>query len=137
MSGNQAKDIDNLFERLRTVEDKQLEDSINLKNINKNLEEFLTVFKGHDEKEMDKYSQIQEVIRQNKEATTKLESKVDRTIEIQEQAIERVEKLENAKQEFSKKVYQGSGAFIALSVLGGLIMFGLDLYIKAQTATGG
>jgi len=135
MSENPSKDIDNLFERLRTVEDKQLEDSINLKNINKNLEEFLTVFKGHDEKEMDKYSQIQEVIRQNKEATTKLESKVDRTIEIQEQAIKRVEKLETAKQEFSKKVYQGSGVIIALSVLGGLIMFGLDIYIK--TATGG
>lgn len=135
MSENPSKDIDNLFERLRTVEDKQLGDSINLKNINKNLEEFLTVFKGHDEKEMDKYSQIQEVIRQNKEATTKLESKVDRTIEIQEQAIKRVEKLEIAKQEFSKKVYQGSGVIIALSVLGGLIMFGLDIYIK--TATGG
>ena len=135
MSENPSKDIDNLFERLRTVEDKQLEDSINLKNINKNLEEFLTVFKGHDEKEMDKYSQIQEVIRQNKEATTKLETKVDRTIEIQEQAIKRVEKLETAKQEFSKKVYQGSGVIIALSVLGGLIMFGLDIYIK--TATGG
>jgi len=137
MSENPSKDIDNLFERLRTVEDKQLEDSINLKNINKNLEEFLTVFKGHDEKEMDKYSQIQEVIRQNKEATTKLESKVDRTIEIQEQAIKRVEKLETAKQEFSKKVYQGSGAIIVLSVIGGLVMYGLNLYLKVQTATGG
>lgn len=133
----QAKDIDNLFGRLRDVEDKQLEDSLNLKNINKNLEEFLKVFKRQEEKDADKYTKIQEIIQEQKDEATALSTRVDATIKIQEDALTRLESLEKAKQEFNKKVYQGSGVVIALSVIGGFVMYGLNLYLKVQTATGG
>lgn len=133
----QAKDIDKLFGRLRDVEDKQLEDSLNLKNINKNLEEFLKVFKRQEEKDADKYTKIQEIIQEQKDEATALSTRVDATIKIQEDALTRLESLEKAKQEFNKKVYQGSGVVIALSVIGGFVMYGLNLYLKVQTATGG
>lgn len=133
----QEKDIDELFDRVRKVEQIQIEDSINLKLISNNLEEFLKVFKGHDEKEMDKYSEIQKVIQEHKDEATDLKNKVDIIITSQDNSAKRLDALEKTKQEFTKKAWQLSGALTVLGLLGGGILYILNLLAKLQAYTGG
>ncbi len=125
-----SKDLDTLFNLLRTVEDKTNQNTLDTNTLNssmrtliKSVDSFLTEFKNHDVNEMEKYTSIEQTNIKIDNRLGKLEE--DRGIE----KLER-EKMQKNQDKFFKIMYIGTGIFISFSIIGGLIMFILDLLSK-------
>jgi len=125
-----SKDLDTLFKLLRTVEDKTNQNTLDTNTLNssmqtliKSVDSFLSEFKNHDVNEMEKYTAIEQT-----------NIKIDNRLGIleddrKEEKLAR-EKMQKNQDKFFKIMYIGTGIFISFSIIGGLIMFILDLLSK-------
>jgi len=122
-----SKDLDTLFKLLRTVEDKTNQNTLDTNTLNssmqtliKSVDSFLSEFKNHDVNEMEKYTAIEQT-----------NIKIDNRLGIleddrKEEKLAR-EKMQKNQDKFFKIMYIGTGIFISFSIIGGLIVFILDL----------
>jgi len=125
-----SKDLDTLFKLLRTVEEKTNQNTLDTNTLNssmqtliKSVDSFLSEFKNHDVNEMEKYTAIEQT-----------NIKIDNRLGIleddrKEEKLAR-EKMQKNQDKFFKIMYIGTGIFISFSIIGGLIMFILDLLSK-------
>ena len=141
------KDIDSIAKNLRDTEkdiyakvDKinaevnELNTSIKL--IVDKLTTFIETFKNHDTNEMHKYDEILRMFEKTQSETKRLEEKInDKYITKTEmnKFDEKVEEISKAVKQGFKIFYVGSGVLITLSVLGGLVMWILNLISKLQS----
>lgn len=140
------KDLDALGGKLRETE-KDLYEKVNLTNQNisslnsdvkvvvEKLTTFISTFKNHDDNEMKKYDTITDMFQETQKEVKKLEISISEKYATKNDMIE-IEKKLNENNEAIKKgfkfFYIGTGIFIAISSLGTLIMYILDLLSKLQ-----
>jgi len=140
------KDLDNLGNKLRETEKdiySKIDDTNkNVSSMNSDLKvvvtkltSFIDTFKNHDENEMKKYDIITGMFKETQQEVKKLEEKISNKYATKSNLIEIETKLkennEAIKQGF-KIFYIGSGIFLSLGVIGGLIMWIIDLTSKLQ-----
>jgi len=125
-----SKDLDTLFKLLRTVEEKTNQNTLDTNTLNssmqtliKSVDSFLSEFKNHDANEMEKYTAIEQT---NIKIHNRLGILED---DRKEEKLAR-EKMQKNQDKFFKIMYIGTGIFISFSIIGGLIMFILDLLSK-------
>jgi uncharacterized coiled-coil DUF342 family protein len=139
-------DIDRLGETLRKSE-KEIYEKINSTNatvgdlntsvklVIEKLNSFIDTFKNHDTNEMQKYDDIIDMFKKSQEEIKKLEDKISSKYITKDEMKNFETKLEDnskaVKQGF-KIFYIGTGILITFSVVGGLIMWILNLISELQ-----
>jgi uncharacterized coiled-coil DUF342 family protein len=139
-------DIDRLGETLRKSE-KEIYEKINntnstvgdlntsVKLVIEKLNSFIDTFKNHDTNEMQKYDDIIDMFKKSQEEIKKLEDKISSKYITKDEMKNFETKLEDnskaVKQGF-KIFYIGTGILITFSVVGGLIMWILNLISELQ-----
>ena len=139
-------DIDRLGETLRKSE-KEIYEKINntnstvgdlntsVKLVIEKLNSFIDTFKNHDTNEMQKYDDIIDMFKKSQEEIKKLEDKISSKYINKDEMKNFETKLEDnskaVKQGF-KIFYIGTGILITFSVVGGLIMWILNLISELQ-----
>jgi len=130
MGKGAKKEINTLFRLLRDLEEKTNANTLENNTLNssmqtliKSVDSFLHKFEEHDENEMAKYSAIEQT-----------NIKIDNRLAILEndrkdEKLAR-EEMQKNQDKFFKIMYIGTGVFISFSIIGGLIMFILDLLSK-------
>lgn len=151
---NLKADIDKLADTLRKSEkdiygkiDETKKDvselNTSVKLIVDKLSTFIETFKHHDTNEMQKYDDIVKMFEKSQTETKKLEEKISEKYitkdemknfqsELQE-TNKTVEKINESVKQGFKIFYIGSGMMIMLSIIGGLIMWILNLISKLQS----
>lgn len=144
---NLKSDIDKLADTLRKSEKDiyskfdttnatvgELNTSIKL--VVEKLTSFIETFKHHDTNEMQKYDDILDMFKQSQLETKKLEEKISEkyiTKTEMKKFDEKVEEISKAVKQGFKIFYIGTGIVLSFSVIGGLIMWILNLISKLQS----
>lgn len=147
MGDSLKDDVDKLAELLRKSE-KELYERINStdKNVNdlnssvkvviEKITSFMKTFESHDANEMAKYDKIESMFKESKDETSKLEKKISKEYVTKEEFIDlkkSVEDTSKAVKQGFKFFYIGTGVFMSVGIIGGLIMWILNLINQLQT----
>lgn len=143
---NLKADIDKLADTLRKSE-KDIYSKIDITNatvgelntsiklVVEKLTSFIETFKHHDTNEMQKYDDILDMFKQSQLETKKLEEKISEkyiTKTEMKKFDEKVEEISKAVKQGFKIFYIGIGIVLSFSIIGGLIMWILNLISKLQ-----
>lgn len=150
--GNEAtteglrKDIDNLaksfrdseeklYDRIRESEKDLHENNTNIKLVIQKVQDFIEMFEKHDTNEMEKYTSIDASIKDMKREIKKLEDKYATKEDVNAIKDDVKTVADDVKKGF-RIFYIGTGIFITIGGLGGLIMWILNLLTKINSLGG-
>lgn len=120
-------DIRDLYNKCNTNELKQQETTVNFKHMVEKIDEFLQAFKYHDSEEMKKYDQISNDLKKTNERLSGIEAVVT---PMQQEMV----KNNKARETFNTWSIRISTAVFIVGVIGGALMFTLDLWNKSNAA---
>lgn len=134
---NSKKEFNELFERLRKVENRDIEQEKDIKYLTTIVKEFKNIFEKHDQNEMEKYSQTDKHIQEVNNNITIMNENIkdmNKNIEAQSKTITKIIENHEAHKEQTEKRLNNQDAKIN-KILGGFILASVVLGLGWQIYT--